>query len=160
MLYDEQKNTRVLAQTMRVLCALLVSWMCIGCASDMSDVEFSANVRLDPLIADNVHRIGIYVLAPTLSDGTYLPCESLECRDIRPHDPEVTILADADVELSSTLADVTLQDISAGEGRIVFVYAFALADQLIGAGCNTVTIVGGQTNHVTVHVYALKTCAQ
>jgi len=138
----------------------LVLPMLLACASCGEEPPtLVASVRIDPLLRDTVQKVSLFAFGPWRSSPkVMLTRQDLLNQVVDPTDPSLELLARADVAFDNQARQVTLDDVAAGDGRVVYVEAKTANDHLVGNGCvENVTVEEAATTPVEVVVYPPKT---
>lgn len=135
---------------------LFLFGLALAACGDGAVIELSATVHADALLKDEVKHLTLFAFGPQLSDGKFLPCSILIERVIRPLDPRLEQLARTDVDFSDPATRrVTLDGVTAGSNRVVYVEATASGVALANGCTDGVTVDAGQITTVDVMLYRL-----
>ena len=131
--------------------------LCLFAAAcgEPSATAFTATVRMDALLADEVQDLALHVFGPKRTDGVFLTCGNLMDRVIAPADTRLDSLGSLRVALADlTNQSVELDSISAGSYRILYGEATDASSTVLANGCtDRITVASGKTTEVPLDLF-------
>jgi hypothetical protein len=141
---------------MRRLHHTLIVALTLAACGDQATPGLATTVHVEALLKDEVKHLTLFAYGPQLTNGKFLPCSILLERTLTPVDPLLDQLARTDVDFSDPATrKVTLDGVSPGPNRVVYVEASAGGATLASGCTDGVTVESGQITTVDVMLYRL-----